>query len=327
MNCRYVLPYLSPTVDHNRSDVCTCIALRPRSSTSGLPFCRHDEQMTNLQTSIDKEVGPEHNHARTSPHSAFGIPTIAKQELDVSCNVEIEPITPETAPAFRRIIGLLLPIRYPDKFFAESVANATSSSLARVALWHQGISKRKQDDASAVGQARLQGSVSSQSPSSTLNITEQKDTLRTVVGGIQCRIEQLPCHPSQSTSSDNPSKLAGVKSYCYIQTLALLSTYRSKGIAAALLEVIIRTLCTEHCYAGTTSIYAHVWEEHQEALEWYIRRGFQVQEGVLKGYYRRLKPDGARVVWRDIGVNDHLRAQTRKGDHAVVDAVTLRSGD
>ncbi|KAL9632595.1 MAG: hypothetical protein Q9204_003728 [Flavoplaca sp. TL-2023a] len=283
--------------------------------------------MTDSQTSIDKETRPEHKHAQASPHSAFGIPSIAKQTLDVSCNVEIEPITPETAPAFRRIIGLLLPIRYPDKFFAESVANATSSSLARVALWHQGTPQKRQDDASAVGQARLQGSVSSQRPSSTLNITEQKDTLRTIVGGIQCRIEQLPYHPSQSASSDNPSKLAGVKSYCYIQTLALLSAYRSKGIAAALLEVIIRTLCTDHCYTGTTTIYAHVWEEHQEALEWYVRRGFQVNEGVLKGYYRRLKPDGARVVWRDIGVSDHLRARTGKADHAVVDAVTLRAGD
>lgn len=272
--------------------------------------------MTGLQTSVDKETGPEQSHARASPHSAFGVPNIAKHKLDVSCNVVIEPITPETAPSFRRIIGLLLPIRYPDKFFAESVANATSSSLARVALWHQGTPKRKQDDASAVGQARLQGSVSSQRPSLTLNIEEQKDTLRTVVGGIQCRIEQLPCHPSRSTSSDNPRTLSGVKSYCYIQTLGLLSTYRSKGIAAALLEVIIRTLCTEPCYAGTTSIYAHVWEEHEEALEWYIKRGFQVNEGVLKGYYRRLKPDGARVVWRDISVNDYLRAQTRKGDHA-----------
>ena len=71
-------------------------------------------------------------------------------------NVTVEPITPETVTAFRQIITVLLPVRYPDKFYTESVANTGSSSLARVALWHE--------DGFATGK---------------------------VVGGIQCRLETI----------------------------------------------------------------------------------------------------------------------------------------
>lgn len=128
-----------------------------------------------------------------------------------------------------------------------------------------------------------------------------------MVGGIQCRIEHLPSHPSTLPPVrlpwDHPEARRKV---CYVQTLALLSPYRSKGIATALLESIIATLCTEKSYEGTTSIYAHVWEANDEALEWYVKRGFQVGD-MVEGYYFKLKPAGARVVWRDLGIKDHLR--------------------
>ncbi|KAI4281795.1 MAG: hypothetical protein L6R38_003424 [Xanthoria sp. 2 TBL-2021] len=276
--------------------------------------------MTNLQICSDKTTDgsqlssfPEQDHGQASCHSAFGVPTAATQSLCLPSNVAIEPITPATVPSFRRLIGLLLPIRYPDKFFAESVANATPSSLARVATWYEETPsvKRKRDEASSNVEAKPKDATSSQNTFSTPTSAQQKDALRTVVGGIQCRIEQLPFHPSQPTSSNTSDTLTETRSYCYIQTLALLSPYRFKGIAAALLEVIVTTLCKEQCYAGMTSVYAHVWEENEVALQWYVRRGFQVSKEVLKGYYRRLKPDGARVVWRDLGVNDHLRTQSR----------------
>ncbi|KAL8760113.1 MAG: hypothetical protein Q9199_000250 [Rusavskia elegans] len=276
--------------------------------------------MSSLQTCFDKTTDgsqlssfPEQDHGQASSHLAFGVPTAATQSLCLPSNVAIEPITPATVPSFRRLIGLLLPIRYPDKFFAESVAIATSSSLARVATWHEETPsvKRKRDEASSNLAAKPKDATSSQKTSSTPTSAQQKDALHTVVGGIQCRIEQLPFHPSQPTSSNTSDTLTETRSYCYIQTLALLSPYRSKGIAAALLEVIVTTVCREQCYEGTTSVYAHVWEENEVALQWYVRRGFQVSKEVLKGYYRRLKPDGARVVWRDLGVNDHLRTQSR----------------
>lgn len=51
-------------------------------------------------------------------------------------------------------------------------------------------------------------------------------------------------------------------------------------------------------------IYAHVWEANEEALEWYLKRGFEVGGEVVEGYYRKLRPSGARVVMRRVWVGD-----------------------
>ncbi|KAL8724830.1 MAG: hypothetical protein Q9166_007732 [cf. Caloplaca sp. 2 TL-2023] len=244
-------------------------------------------------------------------HSNSGLATAGIAGLHLPPNVSIEPITPATVPSFRRIIGLLLPIRYPDRFFAESVANVTSSSLAKAAIWQERVrpAKRKREEPSLIAEACQEDSKIHPSISNDPANAQQPDVSGTVVGGIQCRIEQLPFHPSLSTLPKIPDTSTGPRNYCYIQTLALLSPYRSKGIATALLEVIVATLCVEQCYAGTASIYAHVWEENEDALAWYVRRGFQVSNEVLRGYYRRLKPDGARIVWRDLEVRHYLRAK------------------
>ncbi|KAL8769000.1 MAG: hypothetical protein Q9209_004917 [Squamulea sp. 1 TL-2023] len=253
-----------------------------------------------------------HTNDQAFSHSASRVPAALEHCLCLPSNVTINPISHATVSSFRRIIGLLLPIRYPDKFFAESIANATSSSLARAAIWHRTRpAGRKRDDPSATVPSESKDAAPAPNSSAVPTNVQQEDALGTVIGGIQCRIEQLPYHPAFSISLHTPDSPTGPKSYCYIQTLAILSPYRSKGIATGLLDVIITILCREECYAGTASIYAHVWEENEEALEWYVRRGFQVSKEVLKGYYRRLKPDGARVVWRDLGVKDHLRTQSR----------------
>lgn len=53
-------------------------------------------------------------------------------------------------------------------------------------------------------------------------------------------------------------------------------------------------------------MYAHVWEANTDALEWYEKRGFEVEKGVVEGYYRKLRPTGARIVRRRLGVGDYL---------------------
>ena len=53
-------------------------------------------------------------------------------------------------------------------------------------------------------------------------------------------------------------------------------------------------------------MYAHVWEANTDALEWYGKRRFEIEKGVVEGYYRKLRPTGARVVRRRLGVGDHL---------------------
>ena len=52
-----------------------------------------------------------------------------------------------------------------------------------------------------------------------------------------------------------------------------------------------------------------MWEANEEAAEWYRKRGFDVGVEVVDGYYRKLRPSGARVVRRRIGVGDWVGAE------------------
>ena len=196
-------------------------------------------------------------------------------------NVHIEPVTPATLSSYRRLITLLLPIRYPDKFYKDTIANTSESSLARVAVWLDGDIATKA--------LKLKSSTSNCDPVAV----ERK-----VIGGIQCRVEQ------------NPSVPVG-EHQLYIQTIGVLAPYRQLGIATQLLEEIIMTVIQYH--ENVTSIYAHVWEANTDALEWYSRRGFSIESGVIEGYYRRLKPSGARIVRRRVTIADHLATQNQLG--------------
>lgn len=206
-------------------------------------------------------------------------------------NISIEPVTTTTLPAYRRLITLLLPIRYQDKFFKDTVSDTTPSSLARCALWHETPYSGKRRD-------QFPNDV----PSSLLSLAKDvpSEPEAKVIAGIQCRLEPVALTPT-STSCSHPQS----EQQLYIQTLAVLSPYRSLGIAAALLDTIVATALTH--YRGVTSVYAHVWESNEEALSWYERRGFVVEEGMCEGYYRKLRPQGARVVRRRVGVRDWLR--------------------
>ena len=214
-------------------------------------------------------------------------------------NFSIAPITVSSLPAYRRLITLLLPIRYPDKFYKDSVADSTPSSLALCALWPETPrpGKRKLDS--------LNDGMLSSAPA--IDGPEEK-----VIGGIQCRLESLPCPPPtiSPTISATPPSPPQQPHNLYIQTLAVLSPYRSLGIATALLDAIVSTALT-HCPAhniNVKEVYAHVWEANEEAIRWYIKRGFDVGEDVVEGYYRKLRPSGARVVRRRVGVGDWVGA-------------------
>jgi len=70
-------------------------------------------------------------------------------------------------------------------------------------------------------------------------------------------------------------------------------------------------------------LYAHVWTENNEGLDWYLKHGFTKDEKILNGYYRRLKPDTAWVLRRRLNPSDFLGAlpspamqypSTAKGD-------------
>ena len=121
------------------------------------------------------------------------------------------------------------------------------------------------------------------------------------MGGIVCRLDPVPTPESTPTT---PVFVPGTYDI-YIQSLALLSPYRSKGLATAVLNAVIASATTQSAIT-VRELYAHVWTENTEALEWYAARGFKREEMVIHGYYRRLKPDTAWIFRRKLAPSDHL---------------------
>ncbi|CAF9911128.1 hypothetical protein IMSHALPRED_009934 [Imshaugia aleurites] len=224
--------------------------------------------------------------------------TNPKHQRSLPAELSITPVSASSLPAYRRLITLLLPIRYPDQFYKDSVANPSPSSLALCASWHETPRPSKR------GVDPLTNEVLS-----AVSAIDGPGTK--VIGGIQCRLEPLlGPPPTQSATISTASLPPHQQAHkLYIQTLAVLSPYRHLGIATALLDAIICVVLTQYPRQNVNvkEIYAHVWESNEEALEWYVKRGFEVEEKVVDGYYRKLRPSGARIVRRRIGVGDWVR--------------------
>lgn len=77
------------------------------------------------------------------------------------------------------------------------------------------------------------------------------------VGWIRCRLEPFP----------NPER--PVYQQIYIQAVGVLAPYRGMGMGSALLNSVLSSR------PEARSIYAHVWETNEDALEWYENHGFQ----------------------------------------------------
>ena len=74
------------------------------------------------------------------------------------------------------------------------------------------------------------------------------------------------------------------------------------GIAGELLRELVQEAINvaSDCGLGRlVSVYAHVWETNDVGLDWYTAHGFTAGD-IIKGYYRKLRPDGARIVRRGI---------------------------
>jgi ribosomal protein S18 acetylase RimI-like enzyme len=177
-------------------------------------------------------------------------------------NVEIRGPTKEDMPSFKKLNSILLPIPYPESFYKEILAEPVDRSITLMALWH--------DDPSDIGNFKGR-----------------------LVGAIRCRLFTKP--PGNSATKarvDGPM--------LYLSTLVLLSPYRSYGIAAHMLDFLIRSAVDNY---GITSVGAHVWVATEEGLHWYRKRGFREVSREF-GYYRRLNPQDAVVMLRDVGVMD-----------------------
>lgn len=115
-----------------------------------------------------------------------------------------------------------------------------------------------------------------------------------LIGAIRCRLFAHPPSPAPNSWQENKGPML------YLSTLVLHSPYRSLGIATRMLEILTKRAVDAY---GVTSVGAHVWEANAEGLNWYRRRGFR-EVGKEEGYYRRLKPSGAVVMQKDLGVLD-----------------------
>lgn len=199
-----------------------------------------------------------------------------------------------------RVTGLLLPVRYPTSFYSATITDPLVASVSRVAIYYDHPSPA----------LTLAGNTITATPSAAGNAEK-------VIGGIRCRLEPLSSLLAADASvrdfSDGQPALN-----LYIQTLHLLSPYRGRGIAAFLLHSLIYDdafhmkrgpLATESRRSPVSALVkhynirtvtAHVHETNEDALNWYIARGFKVQDGVVEGYYRRLKPGGAKIIKLDL---------------------------
>lgn len=117
-----------------------------------------------------------------------------------------------------------------------------------------------------------------------------------VIGGLVCRPEPSPFAPSPKKTTPDDHKPNAV----YIQSLVLLAPYRQNGLAAALLDEVVR-LAAESPFA-CAEVYAHVWTDNDDGLRWYLARGF-AKHGQVNGYYFKLRPDSAWIVRRPIDTN------------------------
>jgi ribosomal protein S18 acetylase RimI-like enzyme len=203
----------------------------------------------------------------TLPHQVITSSTIQPQRSStLPLQATISPVLEQHIQPLRRINSLLLPIHYPDSFYHKILSPDAPISFSRTILW------------------------TSTSPAETK-----------IIGGIICRLD-----PALSPLSKPQAPLYIEGAYdIYIQSLALLSPYRSKGLAAEVLQEIIEAAVGQN-EVRVASLYAHVWTENEEGLNWYAARGFKREEPVLHGYYRRLKPDTAWILRRRLMPTDHL---------------------
>lgn len=203
----------------------------------------------------------------------------------LAANITLAPLTPTTLPSFRRLNTLLLPIPYPQKFYDELLTDPTTASISLAAFWHD---------------------TTSPSPAKPL-----------LIAGIRCRL----IHPGGGPGpgpllppTNAPDADANdARPHLYIATLATLSPYRAHGLATHLLAAVTRAAARQH---GVGAVYAHVWVANEEGRAWYERRGFRVLRRE-EGYYRRLKPSGAWVVWRRVSVGDLLGGEVVDGEGEV----------
>ena len=223
------------------------------------------------------------SNTRTSSVPAAGAELPLSSHNLVS-NVSISPVTATTLPQFRRIITLLLPVPYSDKFFHEILRDDVVSSLTLAALWFDGPSSTPR----VVSGIRCR--LLAQSPT----VAQPSSSAATAAAAAATALGFFQAAPSSAEEGEKPS--------LYVSTIATLAPYRGHGIATELLRQVTARAIDDY---GVATVTAHVWEANEEAREWYAKLGF-LEVKREPEYYRRLRPMGAWLLERKVCPSDLL---------------------
>ncbi|KAH8886777.1 hypothetical protein GQ53DRAFT_337396 [Thozetella sp. PMI_491] len=239
---------------------------------------------TTSTDSVVKALSPtELDRLLSSIQNPAAVPATSSLPPEAS----IVPVAEAHIPSLRRINALLLPVDYTGSFYKNILEPLTSGLFSRAVLWADPARPAAQDK---------------------------------VVGGMVCRFETNPFVdevgrprlPEEIRRLPYPSWQSPYHAI-YIQSLGILSPYRSQGLAAAALEHIIASAVALRDHGpryeddsalpmiNVQVVYAHVWTENEEGLRWYESRGFVRDLEPLQGYYYKLQPGSAWIVRKEIG--------------------------
>ena len=136
----------------------------------------------------------------------------------------------------------------------------------------------------------------------------------TLVGAICCRLDRpagaddsvrpplrQPAREPRQGRLEKSFEKTEQKEQLNILTLAVLATYRSRGVGALLLEEVLRQ--AKGWGGRLDSASAHVHTGNERALRFYKRHGFRVHQ-TRRRYYRRLVPPDAFVLTRRLAVGN-----------------------
>jgi ribosomal protein S18 acetylase RimI-like enzyme len=82
----------------------------------------------------------------------------------------------------------------------------------------------------------------------------------------------------------------------YIMTINVLSAYRRRGVASALLHHVLNEASKND---SIIEVYLHVQTSNSEAKSFYLSHGFEEIE-IIKGYYRNIDPPDSYLLKKSL---------------------------
>ncbi|RKP30669.1 acyl-CoA N-acyltransferase [Metschnikowia bicuspidata] len=111
------------------------------------------------------------------------------------------------------------------------------------------------------------------------------------VGAIKAKLVNLSHNiPSFEVSVATQVNSKIVPNGVYLESLAVLPSYRGYGVGSALLDWLIAKAKERFVH----DIVLHVHVDNAQAIEWYKKKGFEQLPDVIKDYYKQqglLNPD------------------------------------